>query len=233
MPKQDDLDSDSEQQSLPGLLTAKSAPSDLSRLAQQQQQQQQFPVHGASMTPFAHQAAQQQQGKRCKQQSGETGSSFTDIWQQPQLLQGHPTVAVQPADLLRYQQQQRQHSCNGRTDPPEGGWELSPSGAASPCGAVHSELLDLFADLADTEVVVYNRCVLLSAVYCSLCKGCRWQCSCLVRWACAGHALAGPSLMVCLPLFTLYAAAVPDANAAEAADVRTLQCFTLPVLGWF
>jgi hypothetical protein len=98
--------------------------------------------------------------------------------QQPQLLQGHPTVAVQPADLL-------QHSCNGGTVPPEGGWELSPSGAASPCGAVHSELLDLFADLADTEVVVYNRCVLLSAVYCSLCKGCRWKCSCLVRWACA------------------------------------------------
>lgn len=29
------------------------------------------------------------------------------------------------------------------------GWELSPSGAASPCGAVHTVMLDLFADLAD------------------------------------------------------------------------------------
>jgi hypothetical protein len=34
------------------------------------------------------------------------------------------------------------------------GWELSPSGAASPCGAVHSTMLDLFADMAEEEVVI-------------------------------------------------------------------------------
>jgi hypothetical protein len=34
------------------------------------------------------------------------------------------------------------------------GWELSPSGAASPCGAVHSTMLDLFADMAEEEVVL-------------------------------------------------------------------------------
>jgi hypothetical protein len=34
------------------------------------------------------------------------------------------------------------------------GWELSPSGAASPCGAVHSTMLDLFADMAEEEVLL-------------------------------------------------------------------------------
>jgi len=33
------------------------------------------------------------------------------------------------------------------------GWELLPSGAASPCGAVHSSMLDLFADVAGEDVV--------------------------------------------------------------------------------
>jgi hypothetical protein len=33
------------------------------------------------------------------------------------------------------------------------GWELLPSGAASPCGAVHSSMLDLFADVAGDDIV--------------------------------------------------------------------------------
>jgi hypothetical protein len=33
------------------------------------------------------------------------------------------------------------------------GWELLPSGAASPCGAVHSSMLDLFADVTADDVV--------------------------------------------------------------------------------
>lgn len=37
------------------------------------------------------------------------------------------------------------------------GWELLPSGAASPCGAVHSSMLDLFADVAADDAVT-SRC---------------------------------------------------------------------------
>lgn len=33
------------------------------------------------------------------------------------------------------------------------GWELLPSGAASPCGAVHSSMLDLFADVAGDDII--------------------------------------------------------------------------------
>jgi hypothetical protein len=38
------------------------------------------------------------------------------------------------------------------------GWELLPSGAASPCGAVHSSMLDLFADMTNDDVIT-NRWV--------------------------------------------------------------------------
>jgi hypothetical protein len=61
--------------------------------------------------------------------------------------------AKQQAD--RQQQQQAAiSSVNGGGDScVYYGWELLPSGAASPCGAVHSSMLDLFADVPGDDVV--------------------------------------------------------------------------------
>jgi hypothetical protein len=63
------------------------------------------------------------------------------------------------------------------------GWELLPSGAASPCGAVHSSMLDLFADMTNDDVIT-NRCVWPHGCGCGLhgtwdkCRGlglfCHW-----------------------------------------------------------
>eukprot|EP00878_Enallax_costatus_P028933 GHUV01031299.1.p1 GENE.GHUV01031299.1~~GHUV01031299.1.p1 ORF type:complete len:617 (+),score=235.90 GHUV01031299.1:203-2053(+) len=56
------------------------------------------------------------------------------------------------------------------------GWELSPSGAASPCGAVHSVMLDLFADFAEDDVPIS-------------------------RWGCRQPGIS--SMLACFPVLTM------------------------------
>jgi hypothetical protein len=133
---------------------------------QQQRQQQQFGVHLTS----AHSAPAEigagallhdskvHHGKLMMPLSAPLAAQGESLQQPQQLLpkqQQKQQAAMFSQQLLQAKQQQQSGTsvCYG--------WELSPSGAASPCGAVHSTMLDLFADMAEEEVVLcrYDRLV--------------------------------------------------------------------------
>jgi hypothetical protein len=153
---------------------SKSVPEDMQD-EQQQQQQPRVQLTSAHSAPAEIGAgallrdAKVRHGKLMMPLSAPSASPGESLQQPHKQLQPqqHPTKQQQqPAmfspQLSRSKQEQAAAAQAGASVCY--GWELSPSGAASPCGAVHSTMLDLFADMAEEEVLLCRCVVHVAAV---------------------------------------------------------------------